>query len=256
MTDDYISPEQVKEGFKKCHIVVNRLLKDAELLMKNGRYSSSVSLAILAYEEVSKAKDLRLKAKEDKGLTQAEWAKISFGRYAHDTKLSSIVDARQKRLERFSQGQVDFLNMVTKKMGFTGYADLPTIRNENMLLQKIFPKLNSIKQDCFYLNWDEKGKVWTYFDRRFNEKTKKSIAKFLITTAEISMLSSKFTRDIPTKPIVQYTVEEWEKIQKLKSSDDLKKILKYKMSREFTKISNIAIIAIDSYPDVKKKNLR
>ena len=31
MTDDYISPEQVKEGFKKCHIVVNRLLKDAEL---------------------------------------------------------------------------------------------------------------------------------------------------------------------------------------------------------------------------------
>ena len=115
MADDYISPEQVKEGFKKCHIVVNRLLKDAELLMKNGRYSSSVSLAILAYEEVSKAKDLRFKAKEGKGLTQADWGKMSFGRYAHDTKLSSIVDARQKRLERFSQAQADFLNMVTKK---------------------------------------------------------------------------------------------------------------------------------------------
>ena len=253
MTDEYISPEQVKEGFKKCHIVVNRLLKDAELLMKNGRYSSSVSLAILAYEEVSKAHDFRLKAKEGKGLTQAEWAKISFGRYAHDTKLSGIVEARQKRLERFSQGEADFLNMVTHKFGFTGYADLHTARSENLLLQKIFPKLNSVKQDCFYLNWDEKGNVWAYFDRRFKEKTKKSIAKFLITTTESAMLSSKFTMDLPTKPFLQYTDEEWDKIQKLKSCDDLKKIIKYKMSREFTKISNEAIIAIDSYPDAKKK---
>ena len=253
MTDEYISPEQVKEGFKRCHTVVNRLLKDAELLMKNGRYSSSVSLAILAYEEVSKANDLRLKAKEGNGLTQANWSKMSFGRYAHDTKLSGIVDARQNRLERFNQGQADFLNLVTKKMGFTGYADLQTSRNENMLLQKIFPKLNLVKQDCFYLNWDEKGKDWTYFDRRFNEKTKKSIAKFLIITTESAMLSAKFTMDLPTKPIVQYTDEEWEKIQKSKSCDDLKKFLKYKMSREFTKISNEAIIAIDSYPEIKKK---
>ena len=121
-----------------------------------------------------------------------------------------------------------------------------------MLLQKIFPKLNSVKQDCFYLNWDEKGKVWTYFDRKFNEKIKKSIAKFLITITETSMKSGKFTMDIPKKPIVQYTVQEWEKIQKLKSCDDLKKILKYKMSREFTKISNEAIIAIDSYREKKK----
>lgn len=253
MTDDYISPEMVREGFKKCHIVVNRMLKDAELLMKNGRYSSSVSLAILAYEEVSKANDLRLKAKEDKGLTQAEWAKMSFGRYAHETKLSGIVERRQKRLERLSQGEADFLNMVTQKFGFTGYANLQTARSENMLLQKIFPKLNSIKQDCFYLNWDEKGKDWTYFDRKFNEKIKKSIAKFLITITETSMKSGKFTMDIPKKPFVQYTNDEWEKIQKLKSCDDLKKIIKYKMSREFTKISNEAIIAIDSYPERKKK---
>ena len=254
MTDEYISPEQVKDGFKKCHAVVNRLLKDAELLMKNGRYSSSVSLSILAYEEVSKANDLRLKINDGKGLTLPEWAKMSFGRIAHDLKLSSIVEAREKRLERLNQGQADFLNQVSNKIGLPGYVDFQETKNQTMLLKDIFPKLNSVKQDCFYLNWDEKGKDWTYFDRKFNEKTKKAIAKFLITTTEGIMVSQKFTMDIPTKPFVQYSDEEWEKVQKLKSCDDLKKNIKYKNSREFNKISDAAIVAIDSYPkDDKKK---
>lgn len=255
VTDEYISPEQVKEGFKKCHIVVNRLLKDAELLMKNGRYSSSVSLAILAYEEVSKANDFRLKIKNEEGMTQSQWTTMSFGRIAHNLKLSSIVNAREKRLEQLNQGQANFLNQVSKKIGLPGYVDFQATKNETMLLKDIFPKLNSVKQDCLYLNWDEKGKHWTYFDRKFNEKIKKAIAKFLITTTEGIMVSQKFTMDIPTKPFVQYSNEEWEKVQSLKSCDDLKKNIKYKNSREFTKISDMAIVAIDSYPknDKKKK---
>jgi len=253
VTDEYISPEQVKDGFKKCHTVVNRLLKDAELLMKNGRYSSSVSLAILAYEEVSKANDLRLKIKGEEGLTQPQWAKMSFGRIAHNLKLSSIIEAREKRLERLNQGQVNFLNQVSNKIGLQGYVDFQATKNETLLMKDIFPKLNSVKQDCFYLNWDEKGKQWTYFDRKFNEKIKKAIAKFLITITEGIMISQKFTIDIPTKPFVQYSDEEWEKVQNLKSCDDLKKNIKYKNSREFTKISDTAIVAIDGYPKVKKK---
>ena len=253
MTDEYISPEQVKKGFKKCHIVVNRLLKDAELLMKNGRYSSSVSLAILAYEEVSKANDLHLKIKDEEGLTQPQWSKMSFGRIAHNLKLSNIIEAREKRLERLNQRQANFLNLVSNKIGLSGYADLQASKNETLLLKDIFPKLNSVKQDCFYLNWDEKGEDWTYFDRKFNEKIKKALAKFLITITESIMISQKFTMDIPTKPFVQYSDEEWEKVQNLKSCDDLKKIINYKNSREFTKISDVAIVAIDSYPDSKKK---
>lgn len=251
--EDYVSPEKVRDGFKKCHAVVNRLLKDAELLLKNGRYSSSVSLAILAYEEVSKANDLRLKIKNEEGLTQQQWGKMSGGRGAHDLKLLSIVEAREKRLNRLNQGQADFLNLVSNKIGISGYADFQATKNETVLLKDIFPKLNAVKQDCFYLNWDEKGKDWTYFDRKFNEKTKKAIAKFLITTTEGIMVSQKFTMDIPTKPFVQYSDEEWKKVQNLKSCDDLKKTIKYKNSSEFSKISDTAIVAIDSYPKGKKK---
>jgi len=253
VTDEYISPEQVKEGFKKCHIVVNRLLKDAELLMKNGRYSSSVSLAILAYEEVSKANNLRLKIKNEEGLTQSQWNTMSFGRIAHNPKLSSIVEAREKRLEQLTQGDANFINQVSKKIGLPGYADFQAAKNETMLLKDILPKLNSVKQDCFYLNWDEKGKHWTYFDRKFNEKIKKALAKFLITTAEGLMVSQKFSIDIPTKPFEQYSNEEWETVQNLKSCDELKKTIKYKNSSEFARISDMAIVAIDSYPKSDKK---
>ncbi len=250
--DEYIFPEQVKDGFKKCHVVVNRLLKDAELLMKNGRYSSSVSLAILAYEEVSKANDLRLKIKDGKGLTQPQWAKMSFGRIAHDLKLSSMLEKREERLNRLNEGHANFLNFVNDKLGLPS-SDLSETKTQTLMLKHIFPKLNSVKQDCFYLNWDEKGKDWTYFDRKFNEKAKKAIAKFLITFTESTMVSQKFIIDIPTKPFVQYSDEEWEKVQNLKSCDDLKKILKYKSSMEFAKICDMAIVAIDSYPEMKKK---
>jgi len=67
------------------------------------------------------------------------------------------------------------------------------------------------------------------------------------------MVSQKFTMDISTKPFIQYSDEEWEKVQNLKSCDELKKNIKYKNSREFTKISDVAIVAIDSYPKDNKK---
>jgi len=252
VADDYISPEQVKEGFKKCHVVVNRLLKDAELLMKNGRYSSSISLAILAYEEVSKANDLRLKITDEEGLTKQQWTRMSFGRIAHDIKLSSMVDRKEERLSQFNEREENFMNFVNDKLGLPS-TDLIETRTQTLMMKHVFPKLNVVKQDCFYLNWNEGGSDWTYFDRKFNDKIKKAIAKFLITITETIMVSQKFTIEIPSKPFIQYSDKEWEKVRNLKSCIDLKKIQKYSASPEFAAICDRAIVAIDSYPEKKKK---
>jgi len=67
------------------------------------------------------------------------------------------------------------------------------------------------------------------------------------------MVSQKFSIDIPTKPFEQYSNEEWETVQNLKSCDELKKTIKYKNSSEFARISDMAIVAIDSYPKSDKK---
>ncbi len=253
MTDEYISPENVREGLKRCHTVVTRLLNDAELLKKEGRYSSAVGLSILAFEEVAKANDLRLKVKKESGMTATEWRKISFGRLAHEIKLSGMFEEREKRLDKLTNVDENYLKIVNAKLGLPGYPDFQTAQIETQFLKKIFPKLNSVKQDCFYLNWDEKGNAWTYFDKRFNEKIKKAVAEFLITTTKNIMISQKYTMEIPRKKFKDFSDKDWQKALDCKSHKDWVAILKKSSTKEYVGVADRAAIAIDSYPESKKK---
>lgn len=251
--EDYISPENVRDGLKRCHAVVTRLLNDAELLKKAGRYSSAVGLSILAFEEIAKANDLQTKVNKKSGMTEGEWKKISFGRLAHDIKLSGMFEEREKRLDRLTKADENYMKFVNAKLGLPGHPDLQTTKIETLFLKKIFPKLNSVKQDCFYLNWDRKGNTWTYFDKRFNEKIKKAIAEFLITTTKNIMIAQKYTMEIPRKKFIDYTDADWKKALEGKNHKDWAAILKKSSTKEFVGIADRAVVAIDSYPESKKK---
>ena len=220
--------------------------------MKNGRYSSSVALSILAYEEISKADEIRLKIKDGKSLSEDEWDKMSFGIEAHKIKLSGVIERREKRLNALSQRQADFLNAVNNTLGFSGTIDLELSKEQAKSLKTIFPKLNLVKQDCLYLNFDKKNKQWSYFDKRFKENEKKAIAYCLIMETKRLLLLQKWISNFPNKPFLQYTDEERKWVKNL-DNKELRKVVEEINTTEYRKLNSIATSAIDSYHfEVKK----
>ena len=63
-----LTPEQVAEGMNAADRNASRLLNDSRMLMKNHRYPSAASLAILAIEEAGKTSILRQIALETDGV--------------------------------------------------------------------------------------------------------------------------------------------------------------------------------------------
>ncbi|NIP61462.1 MAG: AbiV family abortive infection protein, partial [Nitrosopumilaceae archaeon] len=206
-----IPKSRVKEGFTQCHSVIKRLLNDAELNLKNGRYSSSIALSILAIEELAKSDLLRSKIIRDEELTYEEWDKLTFGKKAHLLKLNWYPTKRkEKLLNRWSDLDIQALNEANKKLGFpNNFANRDSLFKEIELSEKVNPKLNQIKQDCFYLKWDKKNSNWTTFEKKFSDKVKKAIATWLVTIVRHDSLLQQYFFEYPKKPVKDWTDEDW-----------------------------------------------
>ena len=246
--DRQFDTQQIKIGFKKSHSVINRLILDAELLLKNGRYSSSVALAILAFEELSKADLLRVKIIRNEKLSLKEWEKMVKGRESHQIKLSYLIEKKEKKVEqKWSDFDIQFLNAANKKLGFISYGDRNSVRNDIQVLKKILPKLNLVKQDCFYLNWNFKQKKWLNFDNRFSDKIKKAIATYLILETKQILLLQKFTFELKDRLLVQLTEEDWLKLKNSKVCKQIIIIQKEIQKRTIKGEIPLAITALSNY---------
>lgn len=254
MAEKTIPYEKFDSGIKQGIEITENLLKDSETLLKKKRYSSSVSLAILAYEEISKQNILRLAKKLGISLPWKIWLELSYGGKAHHVKLSSMMTERKLNLEKKTSPRVEsYLNKINKEFGFPELADNRAAQIEAEFLEQVLPKLNAVKKDCFYLDYDLKNNDWIHFENRFDEKTKEAIALFVITLTKRITAFQKFLRDIPAKPFEKYTKAEMKQAKKSKSRKELQKILKNTGNKRFQYLHDVAIIAIDSYPEVKKK---
>lgn len=250
---EFISPKRVKEGMEKSHKVINRLLNDAELLLKHGRYPASVSCTILAYEEAAKADYLRKKAQKNEGITKTEWNDLTASPGVHTRKLTSLTKRRSERIQRFQDKDGELFRILNQAFGFPSGGNIRNAKHVFSELNRVFPKLNSMKQDCFYLEWNATGDNWSYFDKRFNEKTKKAIAESLIMESRRELLGQKYLLNVPIKKFVDMTKEEFLKLKEQKATKEYGKFLHKIHNPEMAKKTRIALKAIDSYPEKKKK---
>jgi len=254
MATDYISYEMAQKGIDRSLTLANRLLKGADHLLVEKDYTSSVCLSILAFEEVSKASAIYLKVKQGKGLTKSEWIEVSYGKKAHDNKLITVVSEREKNLARLTKNDEEYIKTVNQRFGIPTLSNLEYAKAETKMLKDILPRLNALKQDCMYLNWNEDEERWSYFDMKFGKQIKKAIASFLVIMTKRIIASKKFSEEIPNKQFPKYTKEEWDEATSAESLPELRNILKSTNTAHFVKISNMAIIAIKSYPkNVGKK---
>jgi len=220
---EYITFEEAKEGYKKMMKVVKRLLGDAELNLENGRYSSSLSLTILALEELAKADYFRLKIGEKKGLTKSEWNKLTLGG-SHDFKLNYFLDRKKVRVEKMTDENVRELSQLAVKFGVPiTYNNKDELKLEIEMFKKIIAKFNLIKQECFYTNWDAKNRKWNYFESRFSDKVKLAISEYLFLEAKKDYYNEKFALELPAKPFQAFNSEDWVKVEKSENRIELAK---------------------------------
>lgn len=242
-----IELDRLREGMDLCTDMAENLLKDSEILLKKKRYSSSVSLAILAFEEISKASVMELYMRDGKGMPQKIWNELSGGG-SHKLKLSALMLQQKAFLKNKPTPEVvSHMDEMNEILGFPKSLEHKMAQTQTHILEKILPRLNIVKQECFYLDFDKEKNLWVNFDGRFKDDYKKAIAVFLIAMTKKAIALQKFFSYIPSKPFDQYTVKEWNMALKSKQRKELEKVLKTK-TKYFGHMGDMAIIALLNYP--------
>ena len=122
---------ELEEGIKFSIENAERLIKDAEILYKNGRYPSASYLSIVALEEEGKASMLLSRLLEHKDISKKNWEeKIK----DHRKKIIAV----QKTISNYRKLRMKIGEERWKQVHLTGLAE-------------IFLKH---KDDCFYVDWD------------------------------------------------------------------------------------------------------
>jgi len=128
-------------------------------------------------------------------------------------QLRALADTKlELEKEYASKGKRSQLPKVLSKLGIQVNPDVQSeTEYTRYLFKKIFPAFNLVKQDCFYLNWNVKAKKWVYFENRFDEKTKKEFANFLIKETRHNSLVQKLMFRLPNKSFREFSEQDWQK---------------------------------------------
>jgi len=151
MTEFLIPPEKMKEGFDKETKHIESLLESSEILFNAKKFSSSLSLSILAHEEIAKLRLIRHHYRNETGITKKEWFDMKKGG-SHKKKLMGPSIERKKHLEQMGEARFEAARYIKRLVG-DPMADLSYSQMKDTDDPAIMGKLDDVKQDCFYLDW-------------------------------------------------------------------------------------------------------
>ena len=144
------------DGSLHCVKNAKRLSEDARSLYESERYSSCLSLAVLALEEVGKSRMLLDAAVKKQDVTSSDWFK-KFS--SHREKLKFLISSLRTDSDDESY-----------KNSFDKIANLM-----KMLLEK--------KMESLYVDWSSTQGEWRYFDE--HESDKQKIAEDALTACKV-----------------------------------------------------------------------
>jgi AbiV family abortive infection protein len=137
-SDILIPTEKLHEGFVRCSLHIQSLLESADILFQQNLFSSSLSLSILSQEEVTKLHLIHTHLKQKSGIDNNDWKEITRSAGVHKKKL---------------------LNALLDYVSILRTSSLDTPESQHVLSQvpgilENTAKLNRVKHDCLYLNWE------------------------------------------------------------------------------------------------------
>ena len=139
-----IPNDMLIDGSIHCVKNAKRLSEDAKLLFESKRYSSCVSLAVLALEELGKSFMLLDACEKKQEVGSRDWRKFKL----HPEKIKFLIDYLREDSDDESH-----------KRSFNEIANLMSV-----LLKK---KMNSL-----YVDWNGTREEWYYFDEHESDKQK------------------------------------------------------------------------------------
>ena len=238
-----IPAKNLEEGFQKGIKHIESLLEASQILFDSKKYPSSLSLSILALEEVTKLRMIRNSFLEKKGITNQEWFNLKKGG-SHKDKLTRPSEERKKHLhemgeERF-EGARTLKKMIGDPLAVLSYSQM----KKGSEGYSIMGKLDKVKQDCFYLDW--KNSKWSSASIKLSKNQMEAMAHISL---EITKWFLNQTILYSRHPEIELN-ENSESFQKYLNDPLLKKDQEYKKkftTNKFVKAITIATKTLENY---------
>ena len=255
--NNFMTLEEAKDGYDRIMKLVKHSIDNSHNFLKEGKYSSSIPTSILALEEIAKAEFLRRSVHNAQQIDIREWIQLTMrGGSSHVNKLLYDVHKREKSLERWSENDIQALNAINKKLGLmTVHSNKESVKTDNEFFKKILPKLKDLKEDCFYSSWDDVNRKWNYFDRRFPDKVKSIMTRYLFLTAKRGYFLLKFKNEMESKKqFKDYTDADWDRLSKSENRLEVIK-LEQELSKIFSSSFDLIVASLMQYTrNIKNKS--
>lgn len=151
-TNEEIPFAKLEEGYKKGRDLVTRLYEDSKFFYDSRRFTTAISLIILAKEEITKLTSIRLYQNDRKNMPLEEWRMLSSPR-SHELKSCKPYEDGIKTVNLLGKIDYDKIVETEKNSGCSlDYNDYSKILDKPLIKSRL-RKFNSIKKPCWYLDW-------------------------------------------------------------------------------------------------------
>lgn len=212
--------ENLIEAFNKERKHIVGLLSDSKILFENKRFSTSISLSILALEEIRKLMMIREHIIKQEDVYRDEWAVYIKGG-SHEHKLSDVYLQPLQHLQKITDEEYKRFIENDKKLGNKQkFSDLDRIKQPSQLMIIRLKKLNEIKKACWYLS-EHNTKPYTLntvCESKYLSYLGKWIFDLVVTLFNDEVLTYKYPpkifHEIPKEVNILVQDKAWQQIQR------------------------------------------
>lgn len=220
-----IKNSDLKEGIQYCLDNGKGLLEDGRFLQTKKKYTSSIPLLILGYEEINKALFLEYKFHKDENITDREYKDLFKGG-SHNLKNELYYKITKKKLEEISDAEYMLLkSVIESQSSITWHTSRDDAIKQIEGAIPLVSKFNDMKLKFLYVDFKNK---WMKPHGIFKDKVLDNICTVLYYSALESYLKTMFHLDVDKMGLYNKVVERY--------SEEEKRVIQSKYSKELEKI--------------------
>lgn len=168
---------KLEDGYKKGRNLVIRLYEDSKFFYDSGRFTTAISLVILAREEITKISSIRLHQNNGKNMPLEEWEALSSPR-SHELKSCKPYEDGKNTVNLLGKEIYDKIVETEKNAGCSLNYDSYQKVLDNPLVKSRLHKFNTIKKHCWYLDWI--NSEWVTLSALYQEWVLRQLAIYFI----------------------------------------------------------------------------
>lgn len=215
----------IYEGLEKS----KKIFSDGKFLFEKKRFQSSIPLFVISIEEALKAHELSIKFRKYQGVTKKEWNKL----LDHKHKL---VHTKEFVISNLEQMDEKTLENVKKETNTENYDINISQMITSMKSQiNIDSNLQSLREKCYYTDWDYQNSQWDNFDKIDQDK-QEDLAFYVMKRAEDELTQLHFGIEFAInvlrrdgKKLVNLSYPKYDELREIKNYESSKLI--HKLSR-------------------------